>query len=306
MELHHLRHFVAVAEQLHFGRAAEQLGMSQPPLSQSIQRFETSLGFALFDRIRGKVSLTAAGRALLPHARDILAQVELAERVARQASEGCFDSLRIGFVPWSLTRALPRAIRSFKKRWSGVQVLLYERVSRQQVDSLREGELSIAIVNLHLADVAGLQSVVVEHSELVVAVPQAWPLAAQAGVRLADLASQPFVGFPQRLSPGSHDALLSACLQAGFRPNVIQETVQPFSMLNMVANEVGIALVQNTAAEMRIEGVRFLPVIDAPSSFKAEVALVWNPGALTPPLSDFLDTVQQQCALLRGDAGTAA
>ena len=251
MDLHHLRHFVAVADELHFGRAAARLGMSQPPLSQSIQRLEASLGVALFKRARAGVQLTPAGVALLPHARGVLQQAELAERVARQAALGEYALLRVGFIPWSLTRALPRAIRRFRLRWQSVQVHLHERVSHQQVASLKAGELDLAVIRLKMTDTTGLETRLVEISQLVVAVPSAWPLAKRPGLRIADLSDQPLVIFRPSLSPASHDRVEAAFRAANVRPNVIQETAQPLTMLNMVANEVGIALIQNTAAPRR-------------------------------------------------------
>ena len=287
-----MRHFIAVAESLHFGRAAARLNMAQPPLSQSIQRLEASLGTALFVRSRNHVVLTPAGSALLPHARETLAQAELAERVVLRAAAGEIARLRVGFVPWSLTTALPQALRQFRKRWQGVQVRLYERVSRQQVMQLRSGDLDLAIISMRLADTEGLQTRVVEASRLVVAVPTAWPLAQRQGVRLAELADLPFVIFPPALSPASHDAFEAACRAADFRPNVIQESAQPFTLLNMVANELGVALIQSTAAAMKLAGVTLVDIVDAPPSFDVEIALAWNPALLTPPLRDFIGTVE--------------
>jgi DNA-binding transcriptional LysR family regulator len=296
MDLRHLRHFVAVADELHFGRAAVRLGMSQPPLSQSIQRLEASLGVELFKRARAGVRLTPAGVAFLPHARSTLQQAELAERVARQAAQGEHALLRVGFVPWSLTRALPRAIRRFRLRWPGVQVHLYERVSRQQVTSLRAGELDLAVIRLKMTDTTGLETRLVEISRLVVAVPSAWPLAKRVGLRVADLADQPFVIFPPSLSPASHDTIEAACRAANFRPNVIQETAQPSTMLSMVANELGVALIQNTAAAMTPEGVTLVPLLDAPESFEAQIALAWLPQYMTPVLRAFVDTLAAEAA----------
>ena len=200
-----MRHFIAVAESLHFGRAAARLNMAQPPLSQSIQRLEASLGTALFVRSRNHVVLTPAGSALLPHARETLAQAELAERVVLRAAAGEIARLRVGFVPWSLTTALSQALRQFRKRWQGVQVRLYERLSRQQVVQLRSGDLDLA---------------------------------------------------------------------------------------NMVANELGVALIQSTAAAMKLAGVTLVDIVDAPPTFDAEIALAWNPMLLTPPLRDFIETVE--------------
>jgi DNA-binding transcriptional LysR family regulator len=300
MDLHHLRHFLAVAEELHFGRAAKRLGMSQPPLSQSIQRLETSLGATLFDRSRQHVVLTPAGRALLPEARGLLAQVEQAERLVRRVAEGNLARLRVAFVPWSLVRALPRALRAFHRQWPGVEARLYERASRQQVASLRAGEIDLAIVSLRMIDTGGLQVRVVERSRLAVAVPSSWPQAEQARLRLADLAACPFLVFPPQLSPAWHEAVIAACRDAGFRPNVIQETAQPFTMLNMVANGLGVALLQDTAASMKVDGVTLVPLADAPASFDTEIALAWTDKTLTPPLASFIAHVEREAA---GDTG---
>jgi len=297
MDLHHLRHFAAVAEALHFGRAAARLDMAQPALSQSIQRLEAALGTSLFIRSRHGVALTPAGNALLPHARETLLQAELAERAVQRAARGEFSLLRVGFVPWSLTTALPRALRRFRRCWPGVQVRLYERVSRQQVSSLRRGELDLALISLRMTDTAGLETRIVERSRLVVAVPAGWPLAARSALRLSELAEQPFVIFPPALSPAAHDAFESACLAAGFRPNVMQETAQPFTMLNMVANELGVALIQNTAAPMKPSGVTLVELEDAPPSFETDIALAWNASTKTPPLHAFIETL----ASLAGD-----
>ena len=291
MDLHHLRHFIAVADELHFGRAAASLGMSQPPLSQSIQRLEASLGVKLFLRSRTGVRLTPAGMALFPHAQGTLHQAELAERAARQAARGELARLRVGFIPWSLTRALPRAIRQFRQRWQGVQVHLFERASRQQVASLKSAELDLAVISVSATDTNGLETRVVETSRLVVAVPTAWSLSKRPGLEFADLADQPFVIFPPSLSPASHDTFEAACRAAGFRPRITQETAQPFTMLSMVANELGVALIQSTAAAMKPEGVTLVPIVDAPASFQTDIALAWMPHSLTPALRSFIDTL---------------
>lgn len=306
MDLHHLRHFVAVADELHFGRAAARLGMSQPPLSQSIRRLEASLDAPLFERARTGVRLTPAGTALLPHARATLQQAELAERAVRQAARGEHTVLRVGFIPWSLTRALPQAIRQFRVRWQGVQVHLYERVSRQQVASLHAGDLDLAVIRLNLTDTSGLATQIVEIGRLVVAVPSAWPLAKRESLRFADLSDQPFVIFPPSLSPAAHDAFEAACRAADFRPNVIQETAQPSTMLSMVANELGIALIQNTAAAMTPEGVTLVPIRDAPTSFQSQVAMAWRPQYITPALRAFMDTLAGAAAEKTSEVGARA
>lgn len=296
MELHHLRHFVAVAEELHFGRAASRLGMAQPPLSRSIQRLEASLGYTLFARDRSKVAMTSAGLALLEYARAILTRVELAERMVRRAAEGQLDILRVGFVPLSLIRALPRAVRKFNLKWPGVRLRLYENVSYKQVDLLKSGKLDLAIVSLQLADISGLEVAVVGHTRLVIAAPADWPIAKQDSVRFADLAELPFVDFLPQVNLGLRAALNDPFLHAGFFPRIVHQTGQSFTVLNMVANEVGVALLHSTAAEMEVQGVRFLPIDDAPASFDSDIALVWNAMGVTPPLASFVEVVKASCA----------
>lgn len=291
MELHHLRHFVAVAEALHFRRAAQRLGIAQPPLSQSIKRLEESLGVQLFDRSRGRVALTPPGAVLLPQAREVLAGAERAERLTRRAAEGRVERLRVGCIPWSLMRALPRALRRFKQRWPGMEVRLQEQVSRQQAADLREGILDLGIVSTRMIDTEAFGHRVVERSRLVVAMPQHWPLARQREVRLAALADVPFVIFTPQISPRAHENFLAACRQAGFEPQIAHESTQPYSLLNMVANELGVALIQSTAAAMRVEGVSLLEIVDAPPSFETDTALIWRPGSISPPLQDLIQTI---------------
>jgi DNA-binding transcriptional LysR family regulator len=303
MDLHHLRHFLAVAEELHFGRAARRLGIAQPPLSQSIKRLEESMGAQLFDRGRGRVTLTPAGNILLPQARDILARVELAERLTRRAAEGGVDCLRVGCMPWSLTRAVPRALRRFKQRWPGVEVRIYEQVSRHQVAAVRRGDLDLGIVSLRLIDTEGLSQRIVERSCLVAAIPQGWAIAHKQSVRLAELAHAPFVVMAPQLSPRSHESFLSACRAAGFEPRIVQESAQPYTLLNMVANELGIALIQSTAAAMKVEGVSLVNIADAPSSFDTEIALVWQAQSLTPPLHALIDTIAEEAEMEGGPRG---
>jgi DNA-binding transcriptional LysR family regulator len=245
------------------------------------------------------VALTAAGKVLLPLARDVLDRVELAERLVRRAGEGRITQLRVGCIPWSLTRALPRALRRFKQRWPGLEVRVYEKVSRQQVAAVCDGELDLGIVSLRMIDVVGaaLAQRVVETSKLVAAVPRAWALSREPNLRLAQLAHVPFVTFPAQFSPRAHESFLAACRGAGFEPRIAQESAQPYTLLNMVANELGVALIQDTAAALRVEGVALVPISDAPSSFDTEIALVWQPHALTPPLQSLIETIAEEAQI---------
>jgi len=296
MDLHHLRHFIAVAEEQHFGRAAARLGMKQPPLSQSIQRLESSLGVSLLERTSKGVHLTAAGRALLQEARTLVDGAEAAQRRVLLAASGERTRINLGYMPWSMVRAVPQAMRRFAAQWPGVKIKLYERSSQQQVAALRAGNLDLGIISLRNAESAGLETVVVEHSEMALAVPAGWPLAQRRQLRLAEAAALPFIIFSPHLSPNSHAAILDACEAAGFAPQVVHETGQPFTMLNMVANELGVAMIQSTAALMPLEGVRIVPLADAPASLSSPIALAWDPKARTPALAALIHHLEQAAA----------
>jgi DNA-binding transcriptional LysR family regulator len=293
MELRHLRHFVAVAEELHFGRAAARLGMAQPPLSQSLMRLEANLGVALLDRKQYHVTLTPAGQALLKEARPLLAQAALTEKAVQRAAAGVLPHLRLAFVPMSMMRALPQAIQQFRRSWPGVQVQLAERSSRNTVENLRNGNIDLGIVVPSLVDTEGLELRVVERARVVAAIPSRWPLGQRKSVRLAELADSSFVLFPQQMMNDFYTAFETTCRRAGFSPDISQQVNQAYTMFNLVANGLGVGLVQETARGMRVEGVSLVDIEDMPDSFITEVALAWMPNTISPPLHSMIALLQQ-------------
>ncbi len=293
MELRHLRHFVAVAEELHFGRAAKRLRMAQPPLSQSIKRLEESLHTRLLERDSRQVRLTPAGAALLGEAREVLARADLAERTVHRVASGEVGRLRIGFVPMSTMHILPQAILRFHKRWPDVDVRLHERTSKAQSDSVRDGTLDAGIVIRHLTDTAGLAVCELERCSYVAVVPASWPMAKHKAIRLADLAGQPLLMFPQQMREHFFPPFAAACRRAGFVPKIAQRIVQPYTMFNLVANGLGIGIVQDTAGSLKIEGVAYVPIRDLPEGFSDEIVLIWMPGAASPALRAMVEVVKQ-------------
>ena len=220
MELRHLRHFVAVAETQHFGRAAARLGMAQPPLSQSIMRLEESLGIKLLERTPRGVSLTRAGAALMAEAKPLIAQADLAERRVRQAADE-LASLSIAFVPMCAMRIMPLAIRALRKQWPGVEVRLIERGSALTVASVKNGSIDLGVVVTSAADVSELESVHIERLRVVAAVPANWPLAQRTRIGIADLAAYPLIMFPQQITQpvfaAFNAAHLDECRAIGFK-----------------------------------------------------------------------------------------
>jgi DNA-binding transcriptional LysR family regulator len=296
MELRHLRHFVAVAEELHYGRAATRLGMAQPPLSQSIMRLETSLGATLLDRSTYQVTLTAAGQALLKEARILLAQAALAEKAVERAAAGVLPHLRLAFVPMSLMRVLPEAIRQFRRAWPGVQVQLVERASRHTAESLRNGSIDLGLVVPSLLDRDGLELRTIERTRVVAAIPSKWPLGKRKSVRLAELADCSFILFPQQMMKHFYSVFESTCRIAGFTPDISQQVNQAYTMFNLVANGLGVGLVQESARGMQVAGVTLVDVEDMPDSFITEVAIAWMPNTISPPLYAMIGLLEKLSA----------
>jgi DNA-binding transcriptional LysR family regulator len=290
MDLHHLRHFVAVAEELHFGRAAKRLGMAQPPLSQSIMRLEESLGTKLLNRDSRQASLTPAGTVLLVEARDLLTRAAVAERAVLRAAAGEVAKLRIGLVPMSAMQIVPQAMLLLHKQWPDVEVQLYERPSKAQMDAVREGTLDAGIVVHEPGASTDFDVRVIERYRQVAVVPSSWPLAKRRSIVVADLANQPLILFPPQLRESYLQPFTRACRRAGFTPRVAQKIVQPYTMFNLVANGVGIGLVQDTASVLRIEGVAFVPVRDMPD-LVSEVALIWIARTASPSLRALIDII---------------
>jgi DNA-binding transcriptional LysR family regulator len=293
MELRHLRHFVAVAEELHFGRAARKLRMAQPPLSQSIQRLEESLGAKLLDRSSRVVHLTPAGAALLAEARGILERSEAAELAVKRAASETSTVVSVGFVPMTSTPALPQAMREFRRRWPRIEVELRERATLAQLQNLRRGNLDLAlIVGGH--DVEGLAVEPIGRFGPVAVVPKHWALARRRSVRLAELKDMPLVLFPQQLKPAYFAELASACRRAGFVPKVAQRVGQPYTMLSLVAQEIGIGFVPAAARHLSVDGVVFVPVRDLPEeTFDTFVAMAWVDRVLPPHLAELAALIRQ-------------
>ena len=293
IDLRYLKHFVAVAEELHFGRAAKKLKIAQPPLSQSIMRLEELLGVKLFERSSRSVTCTPAGKALLPEALDILRRTELAEHIVRRAAAGELTTLRIGFVPMSAALSLPRALRAFKRSWPQVEIRLYERTSAVQVEALREGRLDLGIIVREIVDTTDLQVRPIERYGYVAAIPSGWPLGKRRSIRLRELAGAPLILFPQQLVPNFFTEFESACRKAGFSPQIQQRIAQPYTMFSLVSQELGIGIVQDSAKHLSIRGVEFVPIRDMPESLNHEVALAWVPRGVQSALRHMIASIEK-------------
>jgi DNA-binding transcriptional LysR family regulator len=304
MELRHLRYFVAVAEELHFGRAAERLRIAQPPLSRQIADLERELGTPLFSRVKRRIQLTHAGRAFLEEARLTLAQAERARRAAQGAARGEVGRLRVGLVEAATySGILPDVIGVFRREAPEVGFELFELSSLLQTEALREGRIDVGILHSPPYDAKQwLQLERVLADPMVAALPEGHRLAALERVPLTELASEPFLLFRRPNGPGLYDRIMAACQAAGFSPSVAQEAGQVQTLVALVSAGAGVALVPGSFAELRRPGLVYRPVSGLAVDMGTWVA--WRTGD-TPPVLERFITALREVARARTEAGTA-
>jgi len=276
VNLQQLKHFVAVAEELHFGRAAERIGMAQPPLSQSIRRLEISLDCQLFARTRRRVELTAPGEALLEHARDIISQVEYSRKAVERAGQAGLTAIRMGFTPNALSDHVPAAVRSLKAQAPLVKITLVEANTPDQIHGLSTGELDIGFFNPPSTQIPRLDVRVVATTRLVAAIPADWPLAHADEVRLADFAGVPLLLFPSETRADIHAAIMSAFRQAGVTPAIAQEAAFDYTRLKLTAAGMGVSLINETTAPRGYPGVVQRPIVDLPNYIAVDLVMAWR------------------------------
>ncbi len=290
-ELRHLRYFVAVAEELHFGRAAERLHMSQPPLSMQIQALERSLGVQLLVRTQRQVSLTRAGEAFLRESRQILARLEAAGRLARRVSRGEVGELAVGFVSSADYNVLPPLLRDFRQRAPDVRLTLHESTTDRQLESLVQGRLDVGFVLPPVED-PRIAYRALHREPLLVALPSRHALAGRRGpVPMARLADQPFILFPRALAPGLYDDIVSFCRSAGFSPRVEQEAVQMQTILSLVSADMGVALIPASLVHLGRTGVTYKPLREAAP--QTEIGIAWRRDDPLATLHLFLATARR-------------
>ncbi|MDB5742065.1 MAG: transcriptional regulator, LysR family [Polaromonas sp.] len=291
IELRLWRQFVAVAEELHFSRAALRLHMTQPPLTQAIAQLEATLGLRLFDRTQRRVHLTAAGAALLPEARDLLLRAAALPTFARASADGEAGRLRLAFVSTVGFDLLPRWVRAFREHHPQVQLELIEATGDVQLQALARGEIDAGFV-LHSPGFAplGLTCQCIARDALVVAVPEQSPLARKNPLTLQDLLDQPLVIFPRHILPSLHDAIFAMYHAAGQVPRLAQEAIQMQTIVNLVSAGLGIAWVPDSVRQFQRPGVvyRELQAGHGQPVPGCETSLAWPAGAASPALLRFI------------------
>ncbi len=288
MDLKHLRYFIALAEELHFGRAAERLGISQPPLSQQIARLEKELGVSLLRRTSRSVALTAGGQAFLEEARRTLAQAQHAVHVARGAERGEVGELRVGFVP--ACGAIPRGVRRFTRQYPAVRLTLRNLTTADQLEQLASGKLHVGFVHLPI-DARGLIVELVQQDSVLAAVPERHPLAGQPAVSLRSFAGEPFIRFPRGAAPGLHDYMITAFREAGVTARVAHETDSILARLRMVGAGLGLSLIPSYAERLPRPGVVLRPL--KPAKLVSRIGMVHAARYATPAVARFLSVVRE-------------
>jgi DNA-binding transcriptional LysR family regulator len=286
VELRQLRYFVAVAEELHFRRAAQRLYVAQPAVSEQIRKLEGELGIRLFERTQRSVSLTNAGAAMLEDARRVLRQAESARTAARAAGQRTDERLRVGYPPGTLPDAVPRAVRALASLPAEVRVLLETGPATRLIDDVSNRRLDAAVVGLP-APASGLRAAALEPEAPVVALPARDALATHAPLTLERLAPRSVVTMPREANRSHHDTVIALCRVAGLAPDMV-EVAEPLVELVLlaVAAGAGVApLPASTAKRYEIPGVRFVELQESELAF--EFAVVSHPDADGRALSAF-------------------
>lgn len=311
MELRHLRYFIAVAEEKHMTRAAERLGIQQPPLSMQIRALEKELGVQLFRRQPRGMALTDAGTAFLDRARAILDQVERATAAARRTARGEQGRVVVGFTSSAPFHPfVPRVIRAFREMSPMVSLVLEESGSSELVQGLHNEEIDAALIRSPVAEVAGVTVRPLLKEKMLVALPTGHPLAARTGwsraqpLPLSGLAKETFILYKRPGGPGLYDTIIAACSGAGFSPVVGQEAPRIISTLNLVAAGLGVSIVPESLRRLQMDGVVYRPLADNPQLI-APLILACRRGENSAAVQRFIDLVHSTAERLEADARPA-
>ncbi|MBV8627859.1 MAG: LysR family transcriptional regulator [Paraburkholderia sp.] len=314
-DLRQLRYFIAVAEEKHFGRAAERLSMTQPPLSQAIRALEETLGVELFARTKRSVELTPVGSDLLPEVRRLLASAEGLRPLAQSLARGEAGVLSLAFVSTADYGLLPQLLRDFGARHPRVRLKLAEATSDVQIDELVAGRIDAGLVIAplpprHLAQLSWLP---IAREPLVIAMSS--EMAARVGchpdddwhdepISLRELADAPLVVFPRRLAPGFYDIIMDCYGVAGLTPRIGQEAIQMQTIVSIVSAGMGVALVPQSLRNLRRTGVVYRPLQESVPAI--ETGLVWRTGEVSPVLAGFIDIARAHVAKAEAEAQVEA
>ena len=289
VNLTELRAFLTLADHLHFGRAADQLHLTQPALSKQIQRLEQKVGGTLVVRRYRDVRLTTAGQALVARARPLLRDVEMTMEAAQLAARGRLGTLRIGFGIATILELLPNVLLRFRSAYPDVELRMRDMSTPGQLQALVRGDLDVGFVRLPVDDPRIVARPIL-HERLVLALGPKSPWRSRLG--LASVAHEPFITIARTTSASFYDHVVAVCRAAGFTPNIVQEASELFTVLMLVRAGMGVALVPSASVFRGVPGVRVRAV--APPEAAWDIGIAWSAlRAREPLLEAFLELTQR-------------
>ena len=295
MDLRQLRHFVTLAQTLNYRQAAEQLHMSQPPLSQSIRKLEEDLGVQLFERDRRGTVLSGAGRAALESAKLALYHARQVQAVSQATASGELGRLHIGFIGSATFSLIPQLVQTFRAAYPAIDLVLTESTTREICAQVASGDFDAGLLRYPVTQATDLSITPVEPDRLIAALPAGNPLLIKDQLQLIDLADQPFVNYRPSEVPGLHALVVLACQNAGFMPQIKQHAVQAQTLVSLVGAGLGVALVPAVVAKASTPGVVFRELADAQNLPQIGIALALNqrqPVATAQRLKELLLKLQ--------------
>ncbi len=290
VELRHLRYFTAVAEELHFSRAAARLGIAQPPLSQQIKSLEELVGHALFER-KPKVRLTPAGEALFEVSRRLFAQMEEGLSAARRIGRGEEGKLTVGFAASILTTTLPDVLRAYRERFPSVELHLQELSTAAQAAALADGTIDVGFVREAIGLGADLTCEAVGQEEFVAVLPHGHKHTTHQHLPLRTLKGEAFVHFPRSVAPSLYDQIMRMCQRAGFQPRVVQEAREWLTIVGLVEAGLGVSLVPASFRRLKWGDVQYRPL--SPPRQLTTIYTCWRPSSTPPTATAFIDIARQ-------------
>lgn len=290
LDLKLLRSFVVLSEELHFGRAARRMNMTQPPLSKAIKQLEEDLGLKLFERDSKRVVLTPVGQVMLAKAKETLLHARNTAAFARSIAAGLTGRIEVGFTAVMLYRGLGGVMERFRAGFPHIEVSFTETVSQRQIELVKSGSLDAGFINSPLAP-PGVESLGVCLERYLACIPSRHPMAAAQRISLATLSDEAFLVFARDASHAYHDQVMAMCATAGFQPRTRQYSGQILTLVALVAAGFGVTVVPESVRNAGMKGVAFVPITGVKPQQTA--FLIWDAARSTPGLQSFIGTVRQ-------------
>ncbi|MEI2467004.1 LysR substrate-binding domain-containing protein [Niallia taxi] len=291
MELRHLRYFVAVAEELHFGKAATRLNMAQPPLSLQIRQLEEEMGVQLFQRTKRSVELTEEGKVFLEKVYYLFKSLDESIETVRMVNRGEYGEIIIGFIATTAYDILPTIIKHYREKYPAIHVVLKQLTSAEQLSELKNGTIHIGIIS-EPTENEEFHLQMIKQEPMVVALPIEHPLSIQTDpIKLIELANDSFIITGRMANQSHYDGVINACYQAGFSPKIVQETEEMSTVISLVSTGMGIAIVPASMKFVLQNRVIYCDIRN--NDFQTETALIWKSNNHSPILHTFINFVKE-------------